>query len=184
MNALAHCLEALWVAGASPLSSPLAFEATRGLIEALPVAVADPGDMTSRSRALVGACQAGMALALAGGGLHHRLCHVLGGRYDLPHGETHAVVLPHVVAFNEPVLGALGARMAVAVGAGRASTGLHALSARLGLPTALAELGLPDDAPAEVAAEVAADPPANPRPVDEAALRALLQSAWAGDPPG
>jgi maleylacetate reductase len=184
MNALAHSLEALWAAGASPLSSPLALEAARTMVEALPAVLADPADAKARSRALVAACQAGMALAAAGSGLHHRLCHVLGGRFDLAHAETHAALLPHVVGFNEPVLGALAARMAVAVGAGRASTGLHELSVRLGLVTSLAELGMPETAVGEVAAEVAADAPPNPRPVDEAGLRTLLRAAWEGDGPG
>jgi maleylacetate reductase len=184
MNAVAHCLEALWSSGASPLSRPLALEGARALCEGLPGLLADPGSTTGRSRALAAACQAGMALATAGPGLHHRLCHVLGGRYDMPHAQTHAALLPHVVAFNEPVLGPLAARMAVAVGAGRASTGLYDLSVRLGLPMALSELGMPRSAIEEVAAEVAADPPANPRPVDEECLRAVLRAAWSGDHPG
>ncbi|HEX3622798.1 MAG TPA: maleylacetate reductase [Acidimicrobiales bacterium] len=184
MNALAHCLEALWAVGASPLSSPLALEGARAMVEALPAIVAAPTDAKARSRALVAACQAGMALATAGAGLHHRLCHVLGGRYDLPHAETHAALLSHVVAFNEPVLGPLAARMAVAVGAGRASTGVHDLAVRLGLVTSLGELGMPEEAVDAVAAEVAADPPPNPRPVDEGGLRCVLRAAWEGDGPG
>ncbi|HEX2118197.1 MAG TPA: iron-containing alcohol dehydrogenase, partial [Acidimicrobiales bacterium] len=119
----------------------------------------------------------------AGTGLHHRLCHVLGGRYDMPHAQTHAALLPHVVAFNEPVLGPLAARMAVAVGAGRASTGLYDLASRLGLPLALSELGMPREAVDEVAEEVAGGPPSNPRPVDQAALRSLLRAAWEGEGP-
>jgi alcohol dehydrogenase class IV len=88
------------------------------------------------------------------------------------------------VAFNEPALGGVAARMAVAVGSGRASTGLHALAVRLGLPTGLGELGMPEAGVADVAAEVATAPPPNPRPVDEACLRSLLRAAWRGDPPG
>jgi len=184
MNALAHCLEALWAEGASPLSGPLALEGARALSEALPTAVAEPANPKARSRALVGACQAGMALATAGTGLHHRICHVLTGRFELPHARTHATLLPHVVAFNEPVLGPLAARMAVAVGAGRASTGLHELGIRLGLPMSLAALGLPESAIAPVAAEVMDRAPANPRPYDDAAVRRILQAAWECDMPG
>ena len=183
MSAVAHCLEALWAAGASPLSGPLALDGARALCEALPAAVAEPWDPKARSRALVGACQAGMALATAGSGLHHRLCDELGSRYDLPHAQTHAALLPHVVGFNEAVLGALAARMAVAVGAGRASTGVHDLAVRMGLSMALSELGMPESGIAEVAAEVAADPPPNPRPVEVAGLRSLLRAAWEGDGP-
>jgi maleylacetate reductase len=183
MNALAHCLEALWAPGASPLSAPLALDGARALCEALPAAVAEPWDPRSRSRALVGACQAGMALASAGTGLHHRLCHVLGGRYDLPHAQTHAALLPHVVAFNEPLLGPLAARMAVAVGSGRAAAGVHDLAVRMGLEMALSELGMPQSGIDDVAAEVAADPPSNPRAVDEAGLRSILRAAWEGDGP-
>lgn len=183
MNALAHCLEALWASGASPLTEPLALDAARGLCASLPVAVTEPWDPKARSRALVAACQAGVALAGAGIGLHHKLCHVLGGRYDMPHAQTHAALLPHVVGFNEPALGSLAARMAVAVGAGRASTAVYDLAARMGLGMALADLGMPEAAIGEVAAEVAAAPPRNPRPVDETALRSLLRAAWEGDGP-
>jgi maleylacetate reductase len=183
MNAVAHCLEALWAPGASPLSAPLALDGARALCEALPNAVAEPWDPKSRSRALVGACQAGMALASAGTGLHHRICHILGGRFDMPHAQTHAALLPHVVGFNEPVLGPLAAKMAVAVGSGRASTGVYDLATRMGLCMALSELGMPEAAIEEVAAEVAADPPANPRAIDEAALRSILRRAWEGDGP-
>jgi maleylacetate reductase len=183
MNALAHCLEALWAAGASPLTEPLALDAARSLCASLPVAVVEPWDTKARGRVLVGACQAGMVLAGAGTGLHHKLCHVLGGRYDMPHAQTHAALLAHVVGFNEPVLGSLSARMAVAVGAGRASTGVYDLAERMGLTMALGELGMPEAGIEEVAAEVAAAPPSNPRPVDEAALRSLLRAAWAGDGP-
>ncbi len=183
MNAVAHCLEALWAAGASPLSGPLALDGARALCEALPAAVAEPWSAEFRSRALVGACQGGMALAAAGTGLHHRLCHVLGGRYDMPHAQTHAALLPHVVGFNEPMLGALAARMAIAVGSGRASTGLYDLAVRMGLCMALSELGMPESAIDEVAAEVASDTPPNPRPVEEARLRSLLRAAWDGDGP-
>lgn len=184
MNAMAHCVEALWAPGASPLTSPVALDATRALAETLPGLMAEPHDLRARTRALAAACQAGMSFAVAGSGLHHRLCHAVAGRYDLPHAETHAVVLPHVVAFNEPALGGTAARVAVAVGAGRASTGLHTLAARLGLPAGLAELGMPESAVDEVVAEVAASPPPNPRPADEEALRAIVRAAWAGDPPG
>jgi len=183
MNAVAHCLEALWAAGASPLTEPIALDAARALCASLPIAVAEPWDAKARGRALVGACQAGMALAGAGAGLHHKLCHVLGGRFDMPHAPTHAALLPHVVAFNEPALGSLSARMAVAVGTGRASTGVYDLAARLGLTMALADLGMPETAIDQVAAEVAAAPPANPRPVEEGRLRSLLRAAWEGDGP-
>lgn len=183
LNAVAHCLEALWAPGASPLSGPLALDGARALCEAVPAAIAEPLDPKIRTRALVGACQAGMALATAGTGLHHRLCHVLGGRYDLPHAETHAALLPHVVAFNEPALGGLAARMAIAVGAGRASCGLYDLAVRMGLCMELSELGMPEPAIDQVAAEVAGDPPPNPRTIDEAGLRSLLRAAWEGDGP-
>jgi maleylacetate reductase len=184
MNALAHCLEGLWAAGASPLTEPVALDAARALCGSLPVAVAEPWDAKARGRALVGACQAGMVLAGAGTGLHHKLCHVLGGRYDMPHAQTHAALLPHVVGFNEAVLGSLAARMAVAVGSGRASTAVYHLAVHMGLTMALGELGMPEEGIAEVAAEVAAAPPPNPRPVDEASLRSLLRAAWEGDGPG
>ena len=113
--------------------------------------------------------------------LHHKLCHTLGGSFDLPHAETHAVVLPHAAAYN-----ATAAAEALAPATalfGPLGPGLHAFAAALGAPLALRDLGL-READLDRAADLAADNPYwNPRPVERAAIRALLQRAWEGAPP-
>src|SRR5215210_1957995 len=104
MNAMAHCVEAFYAPGANPMSSLVAEEGIRALARGVPVAVESPDDLEGRSETLYGAYLAGTAFAGAGSGLHHKVCHVLGGAYDLPHAETHTVVLPQVAAFNGPAV--------------------------------------------------------------------------------
>lgn len=187
MNALAHCIEALYAPGRNPVTALIAAAATRALAAALPAAVERPGDVEARAGALYGAYLAGSAFAVAGSGLHHRICHVLGGAHDLPHAETHAVLIPHVVAFQESAAPEPMARIAAALGAAPgepASAVLHELAARLGAPLALRDVGLPADGiEAVIPAILAAAPPDNPRPVDAAGVRTILASAYAGRPP-
>ena len=102
LNAMAHCVEAFWAPRRNPVSSLAAEEGIRALAGALPLAGASPADLGVRSSLLYGAYLAGSAFAVAGSGLHHKICHVLGGRYDLPHAQMHAIVLPYVLAFNAP----------------------------------------------------------------------------------
>ena len=102
MNAMAHAVEALYAANASPVALSLAEEAARLLASSLPLIASTPHDGDARANALAGAHLAGRALDLAAMGLHHRLCHILGGSFGLPHARTHAALLPYVVAFNAP----------------------------------------------------------------------------------
>ena len=106
LNALAHCVEAFWAPGRNPITSLLAGEGIRAVTQGLPAVVIDGLDPEARSQLLYGAYLSGASFAVAGSGLHHKICHVLGGTFDLPHAETHAVVLPYVLAFNEPAIGA------------------------------------------------------------------------------
>ena len=116
--------------------------------------------------------------------LHHKLCHVLGGSFGLPHAETHAVVLPHAAAYNAAAAGdAAGAGHARRSGGGGPGAALAGLAARIGAPRALRELGLAE-ADLDRAADLAVESPYwNPRPVERAAIRRLLAAAWAGEPP-
>lgn len=183
LNALAHCVEAFWAPGANPVSSALAERGIRALADGLPGAVADGADLAARGDALTGAWLAGSALAAAGGGLHHKICHVLGGAYDLPHAATHAIVLPHVLAFNAPAAPEAAARIAAALGHDDPVAGLVALAARVGAPTALRDVGLREDQIDEAAELAAAKvPAANPRPASREDLAALLRAAWQGPP--
>ncbi|HEX3737896.1 MAG TPA: maleylacetate reductase [Solirubrobacterales bacterium] len=186
MNALAHCVEALYAPGRNPLTSVIALEASGALARALPGAVAAPADLGARSEALYGAYLAGSAFAVAGSGLHHKICHALGGAFDLPHAATHSVVLPHVVSFQQPATGAEMDRVAAALGAapGGAAAALFDLAAGLGVPLSLAAIGMPADGADQVVdAIVTAVPADNPRPVDADGVRAILAGAYAGERP-
>ncbi|WP_460490701.1 maleylacetate reductase, partial [Corynebacterium nasicanis] len=102
LNGLAHCVDSLWAPRADPLNAALAGEGARALAAGLPRIVQDPSDITGRDLALYGAYLAAVSFASAGAGLHHKLCHILGGTFGLPHAQTHAIILPHVLAFNAP----------------------------------------------------------------------------------
>lgn len=188
-NALAHCVEALYAPGANPVTSLLAEEGLTTLSSALPTCVTAPNDLRARAAALYGAHLAGAALAVAGIALHHRLCHILGGDHGLVHADVHAVLLPHVVAFNAPAAPEAMARVSGSLGAGgdpaAAGPALHALAVLIGAPTSLAEIGMPAsglDAAAERAAREAT--PGNPRTASEADLHRLLGDAFEGRSPG
>jgi maleylacetate reductase len=178
LNAMAHAVEALYAQGRNPLTSTLAREGFMALWDGLPKVVASPADLGARSATQYGSFLCGMVLGQVGMSLHHKLCHTLGGSFGLPHAETHAVILPHAMAYNHGAAGlevlALGDDPARAV---------HEFAARLGAPLALRDLGLAEadlDRAAELAMQAAYW---NPRPLNRLALRALLGRAWAGDPP-
>ena len=172
MNALAHCVDALWAPGATPVTTLLAEEGARALRDGL--------EMLDRERLLYGSALAGWALGVAGTALHHRICHILGGTYDLPHAETHSAVLPQVTALNAPA----ARRLAAALGGGDPAAAIFDLARRSGAPTALRDLGLPEDALEAVVPAVVEEAAGTPVAVDEATARALLRRAWEGTRPG
>ena len=177
MNAIAHCVEALYARDANPVSSLLAEDGLRRLAASLPRIVVVPADVDARSDALTGAHLAGRALDLTTMGLHHKLCHVLGG-LGLPHAETHAALLPHVVAFNAPAAPEAMSRICAAIGAVSASDGLAALSEALGTRRPLSALGLQRaDIPRAAALAAASSAQGNPRAATEDEVRALLERA-------
>ncbi|MGQ0618081.1 MAG: maleylacetate reductase [Acidimicrobiia bacterium] len=185
-NALAHCVEALYAPGADPVLEVLALEGARALATSLPDVVLHPDDVGLRGDALYGAYLAGLALG-AGTALHHKVCHVLGGSYGLVHGAVNAVILPHATAYNVPVAGPALSRLAAVLGgpadAAAAPGLLAALAIVLAAPRTLAEIGMPADGldrAAELAVAQVGD--SNPRPIDVAAMRSLLQRAYDGRP--
>jgi maleylacetate reductase len=187
MNAIAHCVEALYAPGRNPISSRVAAEGIGVLASALGPVLAEPEGLEGRSGALYGAYLAGAAFAVAGSGLHHKICHALGGAFDLPHAETHSIVLPHVVAFQQPAAPELMDTVAARLGAepGGAAAALYALAERCGLPLSLCEIGMPEDGIERVLDEIVAVVPAdNPRAVNADAVRAILDAAYAGNSPG
>lgn len=184
LNALAHCVDAMWGPRADPVDRALAGEGIRALAAGLPAVVDDPAGVDGREQTLYGAYVAGMAFSSAGSGLHHKICHVLGGMFNLPHAQTHAVVLPHVLAFNAPAAPEAAARIAAALGSADAVAGLVELYRRLDAPSALRDYGLAEaDIPAAVEPILAATPADNPTPVTAAGITRLLRAAWEGAQP-
>ncbi|ABQ71513.1 iron-containing alcohol dehydrogenase (plasmid) [Rhizorhabdus wittichii RW1] len=183
LNAIAHAAEALYAPNVSPVVAMIAEEGVRALVGALPRLANDPANVVARSDALEGAWLCGICLGLVGMALHHKLCHVLGGTFDLPHAETHSVVLPHVLAYNLEVVPDARNRLARAVGHADPALALHQLAARLGAPTSLASLGMPESGVADAARLAVATPYPNPRPFVEDDIARILSHAWAGSLP-
>jgi maleylacetate reductase len=184
MNALAHAVEGLYAPDATPIVSLMAEEGARALAAALPRVVADGADIDARGEAQYGAWLCGAVLGATTMSLHHKLCHTLGGTLDLPHAQTHTVVLPHALAYNAPAvpqaLAALGRALGGATDPARE---LWELAGRLGAPRSLAELGMVESDIGRVADLAVESPYANPRPVTRDGVARLLRAAWSGEPP-
>lgn len=183
LNALAHCVEALYGPAPSPVSQLLAEEGIRMLAMSLPVAVATPEDREAREGALYGAYLAGTVLATTGMAIHHRICHVLGGTFGLSHGDVNAIVLPHAVAFNRSAAPRAVERIAGALGEPDAARAIWDLARRLGAPASLGELGFDEDAIDEASSLVAAGDYYNPRKATRDDVAAVLRRAFTGSPP-
>lgn len=183
MNAVAHAVEALYSHEGNPIISLMAEEGIRALASALPVVVRDPKNLEARTDALYGAWLCGVVLGSAGMALHHKLCHVLGGSFNLPHAETHSIVLPHAVRYNQDAAPDAMARIERAIQAKDAAGGIYDLEKRLGLPMRLAELGM-KQADLERAARIATEAPyPNPRKVEYGPVLELLRNAYTGQRP-
>jgi maleylacetate reductase len=183
MNAIAHAVEALYSHEGNPIISLMAEEGIRALAAALPVVIQKPSDLPSRSDALYGAWLCGVVLGSAGMALHHKLCHVLGGSFNLPHAETHSIVLPHAVRYNHDAAPEAMTRIERAVQAKDAAAGIYDLEKNLGLPMRLADIGL-KEADLERAARIATEAPyPNPRKIEYAGVLELLRNAYRGQRP-
>ncbi|GAB2725260.1 maleylacetate reductase [Nocardioides pakistanensis] len=184
LNALAHCVDSMWAPRADPINGALAVEGIRAVATGLPVLTGDPADLDAREQLLYGAYLSAVAFASAGSGLHHKICHVLGGMFDLPHAQTHAVVLPHVLALNAAAAPAAEQRLADAFGSATATDGLRTLRESVDAPAALRDYGMPDSGiPAAVRAVLEAAPADNPAPLTPEIVTALLRAAWEGRQP-
>ncbi len=183
LNAMAHAAEGLYAQNRSPISTLMALEGLRAFRDALPRVLDNPADLHARGETLYGAWLCGTVLGTVGMALHHKLCHTLGGSFDLPHAETHSVILPHAIAYNEQAAEAELAPIAEIFGGATPGQALHAFALRMQAPTALRDLGLPESA-LDRATEIATQNPYwNPRAVEAGALRRLLQNAWSGAAP-
>lgn len=192
VNALAHAVEALYSPQANPIIDGFALEAIARTARALPLLVGgeaasatDVAAGTSDPRAdlLRAAWLAGTCLGAAGMGLHHKLCHVLGGSFGLPHAETHTVILPHAMAYNASAAPQAMRRVAEALGVEDAPSGLFDLIATAGGPTSLRALGLAEADIPRVAQLAAAQSYPNPRELTEDGIESLLRDAWHGRRP-
>jgi maleylacetate reductase len=163
---MAHAAEALYARSANRLLWAIAEECIRSMAMALPRIVVTPDDPEPRADALEAAWLGGRCLAEGGSALHHRLCHILGGAFDLPHAETHTVLLPHVLAYNGPA----------------ASEAMLRLGQALDSET-LKAIGMPKDGIDRAIESLLADPVWNPRPLESKPLKAMLRRAFDGARP-
>jgi maleylacetate reductase len=184
VNAMAHAVEALYARERNPIISMIAQEAIRALARALPQIVSG-GALAREPRedALYGAWLGGVCLGSVGMALHHKLCHVLGGLFNLPHAETHAILLPHAFAYNAAAAPAASSAVASALGVADASNGLYRLARRLGLPQSLRDIGMPGESLDKATDEVFRSPYWNPRPLERGPIRELIARAFDGASP-
>jgi len=186
MNAIAHAAEGLYAQDRNPMTRLMAMEGIASLAKALSLIRQHADDPKGRALALYGAWLCGSVLGSVGMALHHKLCHTLGGSFNLPHAEVHTVVLPHALAFNASAAPEAMEDLAHALGVNNGPMGVYQLAKDNGAPVALKDIGM-KAADLDVAADLAVKQPYwNPRPFglpqrDE--IRGLLQRAFDGSPP-
>jgi alcohol dehydrogenase class IV len=183
LNAIAHCMEGLYAVDGNPIVSLMAEEGVRVLASCLPKIQADPKDAAAREQALYGCWLAGSVLGASSVALHHKLCHTLGGAFDMPHAQTHTAVLPHAIAYNAPAAPEAMARASRALGGAEPADALFRLAQGLGAEMALKKLGMPGDGIKHAADLATRNPYPNPRPITAAGIEALLERAYNGLPP-
>jgi alcohol dehydrogenase class IV len=183
INAIAHAAEGLYAVDANPVMDLMAQEGIAALGRALPAIRAHAQDLAARSDALYGAWLCGMVLGNVGMALHHKLCHTLGGSFNLPHAETHTIVLPHALAYNAAAAPGAMRRIAQALHAQSAAQAVFDLARDNGAPVALRELGVQAADLDRACALALQNQYPNPRPLERAALRQLLQDAFEGNRP-
>ncbi len=185
INAIAHCVEGLYAENKNPVISLMAEEGIRALAESLPVVVKDLDNIEARSNALYGAWLAGTVLGAVGMSIHHKLCHTLGGSFNLPHAEVHSVIIPHATKYNQdhaPESMAAIAR-ALKTTPDNAAGALFDLLSAVGAPTTLEAIGMKGE-DLDKATEIALSKPYyNPREVTSEGVRELLQNAYDGKRP-
>jgi maleylacetate reductase len=196
INALAHCIEALYSITRNPLSTSEALGGVRSIYTALPRCYIEGNDLEARTEMLVGAFLAGSALSHVTMALHHGLCHTLGGTASVPHGVANSIILPHAMRFNMDVTASQLAQAAEAMGIGRDKSGpyisdevvaeevverIYALIGQMKLPQHLRDVGVKEaDLPhlAQIALQSRAVK-SNPKPITDAAqIETVLQAAW------
>ncbi|KAL1953736.1 hypothetical protein VTO42DRAFT_2300 [Malbranchea cinnamomea] len=183
VNAIAHAVEALYARNTNPVIRLLALEGIRNLASSLPEIVANPASTSARSKALYGAWLCSTCLGSVGMAIHHKLCHTLGGSFNLPHAETHAAVLPHALAYNAPKIPDTMAALVEVLpeSQGSAIHGLNVLLKKLQIKRGGKELGMKEDDIDKAADIVVSNPYWNPREVQREPIRELIRRVWAGE---
>jgi alcohol dehydrogenase class IV len=183
INAIAHAVEALYAREANPIVSLMAEQGIAAIARALPIIARQPDDADARADALYGAWLCGVCLGSVGMALHHKLCHTLGGMFNLPHAPMHTALLPHAVAYNAPATTEAMAKIAAALGSDDAATGLFDLAEGLGASMALKTMGMPGDGIDAAVEQAMANAYWNPRALEKEGLRQLLATAYEGQRP-
>lgn len=183
LNAMAHAAEGLYAKDRTEQTTRLALDGLQAFVTGLPKVVANPGDILAREDTQRGAWACGTVLGQVGMALHHKLCHTLGGSFNLPHAETHAIILPHAVAYNAVAVPELLAPIAEMLGESAPGLALWKFAKDAGSPMALRELGVKEEDLEQAVGIALKNPYWNPRPITADGLRALLRAAWAGEAP-
>ncbi|MEO0990108.1 MAG: maleylacetate reductase [Pseudomonadota bacterium] len=183
LNAMAHAIEALYAKDRTNSTTSLALEGLAAFQGALPDVITDPANLAARESTQKGAWACGTVLGQVGMALHHKLCHTLGGSLNLPHAETHAIILPHATAYNQPAADAELAPVAAMLGQEDAAVGLWTFAKSLGAPMALKDLGVAESDLDRMAELATKNPYWNPREITKDGIRALLARAWEGAAP-
>ncbi|RYC80409.1 Maleylacetate reductase [Fusarium oxysporum f. sp. narcissi] len=183
INAIAHGVEALYAPNTNPIVSLMAAEGVRSLANGSYELLDDPDSIVARSICQYGAWLCGTCLGSVGMSLHHKLCHTLGGSFNLPHAETHTIVLPHALAYNAPKV---PQAMKVLAGVlpdsqGDALRGLNTLLNKLGVPRSLKSIGFKEEDIGKAADIAVSKSYANPREIDRELIREVIRRAGAGE---
>lgn len=183
MNAMAHCVEALYAEERNPIVSLMAVEGVAALSRGAEAVASDPDHANGRSDLLYGAFLAGASLGAVGMAVHHRICHVLGGSYGLAHGDANAVILPYVVAYNAVAESGVMDSVGEALGGSEPAGALYDMARALGAPESLAGLGVAESDLDDAAEMVVERGGYNPRPIELGWIRRLLEDAYRGSRP-
>jgi alcohol dehydrogenase class IV len=180
LNAMAHAVEALYAPDTNPIISLMAEKGIRAIVSALPRVIRKTDDPDARYELLMGAWLCACCLGATTMGLHHKLCHTLGGLFDLPHAETHAIVLPYALAYNAAEVPTAMTHLRRAMNTDNPVQALLQLERQCSIPLALRDVGMPHEGVATAVAQVMANPYRNPRALGQRALSELLERAWSG----
>lgn len=183
VNAMAHAVEALYASNTNPILRMMALEGIKSLASSLPIIVDESDNKDARSKALYGAWLCGVALGSSSMALHHKLCHTIGGNFNLPHADTHTIVLPHALSYNAPAVPSQMADIASVLpeSDGDAIRGMNVLLQKLKVKTALKDIGMQEE-DIDKAAEYAMDAQySNPRPLEQDKIREVIRRCWAGE---